>query len=168
MPDTPDSGLTPELKVTLFFGVFGLLGGVAIFFLDFPPIIVTVFLATGVSSLVYGFLGGIQTSTFGLGPIKFGGSIAALLGSSWFINGQLADQMRVNLGQISPPVATLLAIDVMRGVPTSVDVAGLAGAIPLPPPGALANNQVDIQHLANEFVVVSETDPNFVLGTLGT
>jgi hypothetical protein len=81
-----------DIVITLAIGI-GFIGGVIIFCLKLPPIIVAIFLATGIASLVYGFLGGIQEATFNLGPIKLVGSIAALLGCTWFINSYLEKQM---------------------------------------------------------------------------
>lgn len=70
----------------------GLLGGVALIFLKMPPIIPSIFIAMAISTLVFYFLGGIENSNFDMGPVKLSGSIAALIGSAFFINWQLSGQ----------------------------------------------------------------------------
>ena len=42
-----------------------------------------------ITSLVYWFLGGLESATFNIGYLKLGGSIAALLGGFYFINQEL-------------------------------------------------------------------------------
>ena len=161
MNDTLLAKLSPELRVLSLVVVLGFGGGAVLYVFGMPPIIVAVFLATGVASVVYGFLGGIHTAAFDLGPIRFGGSIAALLGSAWFIDVQLVQQIR-----FEPPVETLFAMDINRGVPISVKAGGMKDAIKLPSSDVLVNNQVDIRHLGDRFRVVSEADPDFVFGML--
>jgi len=60
--------------------LLGLLGGVVLHVTVKSPVITSLFLATGVASLVYRFLGGTEGATFVWGAIKMGGSLAALVG----------------------------------------------------------------------------------------
>ena len=57
-----------------------------------PPIIIAFFLATGVSSLVYRFLGGIEGAKLTLGTLRIGGSLAALVGVAVAVNPYLQTQ----------------------------------------------------------------------------
>lgn len=163
MNDTVLARLPLELNVVLLVVVLGFVGGAVLHWLGMPPIMVAVFLATGVASVVYGFLGGIQTATFNVGPIRFEGSIAALMGSAWFINVQLGK----TTCQFEPPLATWFAMDRTRGVPLSVKVGYSEDAIEQPPSDVLVNNPVDIQHPPDRFRIVSEADADFILGVLG-
>lgn len=73
--------------------VIGLLGGITLVYFEQPPIISSIFIALGVSTVVYHFLGGIDSTEFNMGPIKLTGSIAALMASTWFINSNLETQI---------------------------------------------------------------------------
>ena len=73
--------------------VIGFLGAVIMVYFKMPSIISSVFLATGIATLVYYFLGGISDSSFDMGPVRLGGSIAALIASAWIINLELKDQI---------------------------------------------------------------------------
>jgi hypothetical protein len=70
--------------VVLGFAISGFVGGLAVHVLfNAPPVIVSLFLGTGVAALVYRFLGGIPPGTTAtIGVFKFGGSLAALLASA--------------------------------------------------------------------------------------
>lgn len=82
-----------EKTVIIFILIFGFLGAVILIYFDLPAIIPSIFLATGIATLVYHFLGGITVAEFNMGPVKLGGSIAALIASGWFINSELANQI---------------------------------------------------------------------------
>lgn len=73
--------------------IAGLIGGVLLIALKFPPIIPSILISMSISVLVYYFLGGIKEAGFNMGPIKMGGSIAALIGCAFFINHSLEPQM---------------------------------------------------------------------------
>ena len=79
----------------MLFAAAGLFGG-AYFHLrtDAKPIVVAIFIATGIAALVYRFLGGITDTTFTIKSLKLGGTMAALLGSAFAINSALERQMR--------------------------------------------------------------------------
>jgi hypothetical protein len=94
--------ITPFEKIIICLVLsIGLLGGVALILMKMPPIIPSIFIAMAISTLVFYFLGGIEQSNFNMGPVKLSGSIAALIGSAFFINWQLADQ------QTNPEIALL-------------------------------------------------------------
>jgi hypothetical protein len=81
----------------------GLLGGVILIAVSFPPIVPSIFISTAISVLVYHFLGGIKDAGFKMGPIKMGGSIAALIGCAFVINHYLEPQMseKTIIGKLS-------------------------------------------------------------------
>ncbi|MDD3077565.1 MAG: hypothetical protein PHH37_00470 [Paludibacter sp.] len=84
------------IAVTL---ITGLLGGVILSLYHLPAIVTSIFFSIAISVLVYHFLGGIKTAGFNMGPVKLGGSIAALIGCTYFINYFLADQQNYNPNQ---------------------------------------------------------------------
>jgi hypothetical protein len=85
--------LSEEDKIVIFFTLLALLGGVGLYFVGAPPIMVSVFLSAGITSLAYRFLGGIQGAEFHIGALKMGGAIAVLIGVAWWMN---------SLGQFYP------------------------------------------------------------------
>jgi len=83
-----------EKTIIIIVLVIGFLGGTLLLFVkDDYPIIISLLFATGVSTLVYHFLGGIKNAQFNTGAIKLGGSMAALLASTVLINAQLEEQL---------------------------------------------------------------------------
>lgn len=56
------------------------------------PIINSILLATGVSAVVYRYLGGIQSAAFHFGNFRVAGTLAALLGTTFFVNYYLQSQ----------------------------------------------------------------------------
>jgi hypothetical protein len=98
--EQPRKELSGEDKLVMLFSLLGLLGCVALYFLRVPSIIVSVFLSLAITSWVYKFLGGISSSTtFDIGSLKLGGSLAALVGVAFWINStnQLDPQRRFHL-----------------------------------------------------------------------
>ena len=86
-------GRTPRIRgeeiIVLCFALLGFLGSVYLYRTGSPSIIVSIFLATGVASLVYKFLGGLQNATFVWGALKLGGAAAALLGIAFGVDHYL-------------------------------------------------------------------------------
>ena len=80
--------------------IIGFLGGILLIAFKFPPVIPSVFIAMAISVLVYHFLGGIQEAGFNMGPVKMGGSIAALIGCAFVINHYLDGQVKRDLGTL--------------------------------------------------------------------
>lgn len=82
---------TLEDKVILWVIVLGFVGG-SVLHLAFraPAILVSVLIASAVAALVYRFLGGIPAeTTFAMGGLKLGGSLAALVGVAFLVNHAL-------------------------------------------------------------------------------
>lgn len=82
-----------EKIVIIIVLLVGLIGGVVLVFLQAPPIVSSIFIAMGIATLVYHFLGGINNSELNTGIIKLGGSMAALVGSAILINNLLIEQV---------------------------------------------------------------------------
>lgn len=79
--------------IVLFFALLGFVGSVVLYVTaSAPPIIVSIFLASGVSSLVYRFLGGIQVAEFAWGTLRVTGTLAALVGIAVGVNKYLEVQ----------------------------------------------------------------------------
>lgn len=91
---------TADDLVVVIFAFLGFVGSVVLYRIAAPPIIVSFFLSTGVASLVYRFLGGIQGASFVWGALKLGGAMAALVGTAIAVNYYLELQ-----SVISVPVA---------------------------------------------------------------
>ena len=132
-------GLCPEDVVIIVVVAIGFVGSVIIYVLNLASIMVAVFLATGVASLVYRFLGGIQGATFNIGPVKLAGTIAALIGCAYFINMEL----KCDLSKVTD----WFAVDAKdrKGTPVQVELDGVKGSIKKPKPGLLANEPLDIR-----------------------
>ncbi|MBI5555812.1 MAG: hypothetical protein HY920_08195 [Elusimicrobia bacterium] len=122
--ETEAKKLTSEDMVILVVTGMGFLGSVGIYLLGMPPIIVAVFLATGLATVVYRFLGGIRQTTFVSGTLKITGTAAFLIGSAWFINGYLVRQTVVETKKPIEQLALIRNGDklkvVVQGKPDSV------------------------------------------------
>ena len=77
--------------------ILGFIGSILLYLLDVKPILVSIFLGTGIASLIYRFLGGTTGNSMQLGAAKFTGTVAVLIGSSYFINQELAKQENEDL-----------------------------------------------------------------------
>lgn len=142
------TGLSAEdvVIVTVIALGFGGSALVSVIQVDVPPIIVAVFLGSAVSALVYRFLGGIaEETTFTMGALKVGGTMAALLGFSYFINGQLVNQT-LNLNELfEPHVNQWFAMEKETAVPIRVKIRGVRDDIPKPAHNALENTQLEVK-----------------------
>ncbi len=79
--------------IIVFFALLGTIGSVVLYrTASAPPIIISFFLAMGVSSLVYRFLGGIEGAEFAWGTLHVGGTLAALAGIAVGVNQYLQVQ----------------------------------------------------------------------------
>jgi hypothetical protein len=83
--------------IVMLFALLGLLGSYFLWRSGAPPILISFFLSTGVAALVYRFLGGIQSASFGWGTLKLGGTMAALVGTAFLANYYLEPQMLVTV-----------------------------------------------------------------------
>jgi hypothetical protein len=96
--------------------------------LPLPPIFSSFLLGMAASALVYRFLGGIGSTTgFNLGPLQLGGSLAALVGVTWFLNPGLESQTRgYSLDNLfKPHHDRWLPVEKESGKPLRVQVGGL-------------------------------------------
>jgi hypothetical protein len=81
--------------VILSFAASGLFGGAVLSLrTNAKPILVSIFLATGIAALVFRFLGGIGEATLTVRTLKLGGTMAALIGSAFLINAAFERQAR--------------------------------------------------------------------------
>ena len=103
-----------------------------------PSMVVSVVLACGVASLLYGILGGVTEAGFDFGPLKVGGSAAVLLGGVWLINQYLDPQLvkirgdpyRFDFDQHARPADNWFAINENTGVPIDVEFTDpVSGAV---------------------------------------
>jgi hypothetical protein len=76
------------------------------------PLVPAIFFGSGVSSLVYRFMGGIrQDTTFTLGVVKLGGTLASLVGTIWIFNGIINAQLPAVQLSLDPKEHKLLVLD---------------------------------------------------------
>jgi len=100
LPTSPGEGGSKfgwDEVIVIFFALLGFVGSVYLYRTGSPSIMVSVFLATGVASLVYRFLGGIQDATFVWGALKLGGTAAALLGIAIGVDHYLSAELLVTV-----------------------------------------------------------------------
>ncbi|MDZ4871058.1 MAG: hypothetical protein CLLPBCKN_000446 [Chroococcidiopsis cubana SAG 39.79] len=90
------------------------------------PLVPAIFFGSGISSLVYRFMGGISQDTkFELGIVKLGGTLASLVATIWIFNEIIKSQDLKQAKLIfSPKEHRLLALDRENGklVPVNVVV----------------------------------------------
>ena len=151
--------------VLLIIILIGFLGSSFLYFLSFPPIIISVFLGTGVSAVVYRYLGGLEDSSFKFGQIKLSGSLAALIACVWFFNIHLIEQTSIGTS-FSPHVKTWFAFDSAKGLPIHISFKGSKFIIPKPRKDILNNNPLRLVSYENSFKVASSLDPHFIYGNL--
>ncbi len=166
-PREPSKGLSSEDKVIIFFAIFGFVGGIILSMLSLPPIIVAVFLAVGIASLVYRFLGGIQGAKLYTMGIKLGGSLGALIGCALLINTYLQEQKKFDVNKdFTPSTNEWFAIGKNTGLPLKVKIKGVKSPIEKPPLTIFSDKLLCIKHDGNNFIVYPKIAPNFVLGKL--
>ena len=86
--------MSPDDVVVTVVVTFGLLGGTLLHLQGkAKPIVVATWLATGLSALVFRYLGGISDSSIQVKGLKLAGSMAALLGVALSINRLLERQL---------------------------------------------------------------------------
>jgi hypothetical protein len=72
--------------------ILGMGGGAFLWVSLQPPALTSVFVAAGISALVFRFLGGLHGSTFAFGAIRLGGSLGALMAVFYVMNYYLNEQ----------------------------------------------------------------------------
>jgi hypothetical protein len=147
----------------------GLLGSVIIFLCNasVPPIVISILLGTGISALVYRFLGGITVDTsFAIGALKLSGTMAALVGCAYFINTELEKQTMHNMDRLfDPHVSRWFALEKSTGVPLEVNVAGV-GDIDIPEKAALEAIPLSVRKKDESLLVVPRKESKLPLGSL--
>jgi hypothetical protein len=79
--------------IIVFFALLGFIGSAVLYCnTSAPTTMVAFFLATGVASLVYRFLGGLERAEFVWGTLKVGGTMAALIGIAVYANTGIRNQ----------------------------------------------------------------------------
>jgi hypothetical protein len=159
---TSNKNLTSEDIVIIVVMAFGFLGGLIAQKMDYQPIIVSILFGTGIASLVYRFLGGIQDSTsFNLGPIKIVGALAALISTAWVIDMKLAEQVRpINTLSIVPPITEWFGMK-KDGTPVQISVNDEKIA---PPTTGFPENRLSIKYDDGGIKVFDQDNDNFLLG----
>ncbi len=158
--DLVKKALATEDIVIIAVIALGFLGS-ALFFmfnLTIPPIVVAILLGAAVSALVYRFLGGIgSNTTFAIGALKLSGTMAALIGCAYFINGELETQTRHDMDRLfRPHVDRWYAVDKNNGNPITISVMG-AGEIEIPPSQVRERIPLSLQENDNRFLVSTRT-----------
>ena len=102
LPQRTSSARLPNLSsddvVVIIFACIGLGGGVLLaLHTNAPPIITSFLFSTGVTALIYRFLGGIQDTSYVVGALKLGGTGACLVGIALLINPYLESELKFRL-----------------------------------------------------------------------
>lgn len=83
--------------IIVIFALLGFVGSVVLYrTASAPTPIISFFLATGVASLVYRFLGGLDRAEFVWGTLRVGGTMAALVGIAVYVNGEMKAQQHAD------------------------------------------------------------------------
>lgn len=85
--------LSADDVVVIVFAVVGLVGSVVLVLsTNTPQIMISFLFSTGVTSLIYRYLGGVQGTSFKVGALKLTGTVAFLVGLGLLIHIYLVDQ----------------------------------------------------------------------------
>ncbi|MCR9287831.1 MAG: hypothetical protein NXI23_10635 [Bacteroidetes bacterium] len=162
---TSNKGLTSEDFVIIAVMAFGFFGGLIAQKMDYQPIIVSILFGTGIASLVYRFLGGIQDSTsFNLGPVKIVGALAALIGTAWVIDFKLEKQVQpIEQLSIMPPINEWFGMK-KDGSPVAVSVNE---ATIDPPTQGLEENRLSLKYEDDQIKVFDRDNADFLFGYFG-
>ena len=167
-PTTEKRGLSAEDMVLVAVMALGLLGSPVMYAagINIPAVMHALLLGSAVAALVYRFLGGIAAQTsFAIGALRVGGSLAALLGTAITIY-HLFPAPVVPLNELfKPNINGWFAMDKASALPIRVEVASL-GQLPLPNSDALANIPLTLRRSEERFVVSAKGRQNFDLGTV--
>jgi len=87
--------LDAEEIIVLFFALLGFIGSVILWLGFHSATLTSFFLGTGVASLVYRFLGGLDATKFSLGPFKAVGGLAALAGVAFGVHPYFLRELAV-------------------------------------------------------------------------
>jgi len=163
--------MSNEDKVIVFSVALGLLGGVALYFLSAPPIIISIFLAMGVSALVYRFLGGIRSkTTLAVKTITISGTLAALVAVAIIINTYLAQETAADIHDLfQPSVRNWTAIHNEGYAPVSLQIRNIKikGENPIQADkNIFRGRELKIKLSGGEYPISPREDFDFILGNL--
>lgn len=167
MSENSDSYTRFENNVILISLIIGFIGSVVLFLLDVKPILVSIFLGTGIASLIYRFLGGTAGNSMQLGALKFTGTVAVLIGSAYFINQELARQESEGLPKeitIQPNPDNWVAIG-YDGLPIDIEINETDQVFEKLDQSPFINLPLSLDTTDRDKYTVLGTD-NFVLGVL--
>lgn len=159
--------LTREDAVIIAIIALGLIGPLLIylFAVAVPPLLVAVFLGLAVSAVVYRFLGGIGKDTsFTIGALRLGGTMAALLGCVWFFDGQIERQTRGLDVLFDPHPSEWFALETAAAAPVEVEVRD-TGHLRAPDNRVLASTSLALRREGQGFEVVNQ-GADFAFGRL--
>jgi hypothetical protein len=160
-----------ENQVILITILTGFIGSVILYYLKVPPIMIAIFLGSGIAALVFRFLGGAAGTTMAMGTLKLSGSIAVLLGSAYYINQQLENQMTPTengIDQITftPQKSTWMSLDKSTGKVIEVKINETNQKIEPPQISPLKNNPLKLISDGDKIYISAEADTDFVLGQI--
>ncbi len=159
-----------ENRVILVVILTGFIGSVVLYFLKVPPIVMSIFLGSGISALVYRFLGGAAGASFVMGTLKLSGSIAVLLGSAYYINQQLERQLKpiskIEKVTFSPQKNTWIALDKSSGKAVEIKINETDQVITTPANSPFRNNPLKLHTNGEKIYISSEGDQGFFLGQI--
>ncbi len=167
-PSIPNSKF--ENQVILITILTGFIGSVILYFLKLPPVVMAIFLGSGIAALVFRFLGGTAGTTMAMGTLKLSGSIAVLLGSAYYINQQLEKQLTpiengIQTVTFTPQKSTWMAIDKSSGSPIDLLVNETNQNIKAPQNSSLKNNPLKLSSVGDKLFVTAEGN-EFELGQI--
>lgn len=161
-----------QLTVVITLLAFGFVGTVLFFLFDLrlPPLLIAVFLGTAVASLVFTFLGGIPAETeLKVGQIRFGGTLAALIGCVLVFNPILERQILPDLTSLfSPPPSEWFATSNRTAAPIVVEVPPLGETLPEPARDILKSASLSARLTNGHLNVYPASDSLFVLGAVSS
>ncbi len=127
-------------------------------------------MGTGIASLVYRFLGGTSGNSMQVGALKFTGTIAVLIGSAWFINQKLFEQINTDpvVAKVTfepePGLWTALGTN---GTPIEVEVVETGQVIGVKQESQWKNLPLSATPGDNHALKVGPpSNPSFVLGNI--
>ncbi len=126
--------LSSEDVVVIALVVLGIPGALLAQHLQFKPILVAVVLSLGVAAAIYRFLGGIQGASITTGSVRLGGTAAAFLVFTYFVDDKLVQQTTID-----PSPGSLLVLDLNTGKPVPVSVDGVT-RVQIPKSDAMENH----------------------------
>jgi hypothetical protein len=158
-----------EKKAVFLLLIGGFIGGVVLYLIKLPPVIVSLFLAIAVATTVFHFLGGISSENVATwGKIKLTGSTVVLIVVTLLLNKQLSVKSVDIQSMFDPDRQTWITLD-GNGSPVEVKIKNVDPQGPLsikPNRDLLKMNTLSLSKKGNVYRVVPESDKTFILGNL--